>query len=259
MQFADFHNDVLTSDNFSSLPKDYYENKIVTAIFRGKRSFNEVFHLVKKSPYIAFEDVGYDDVDEKALINLNPVYVGLTWNGENCYGYGCDYNYGLKQKGIDLVKKLSKNKIAVDTAHISKMGFMDIIDNADKVVNSHTCLSSVYRHKRNLENWQVKLIIEKGGLVAITCCGYFMTNVKPCKIEGFIRNILYFSEKFGVDNLAIGTDFYGTDFFPEGIVEKYNCFDFVALTLEKEGMTKEEIKKVFYTNLAQYLSKWKYI
>lgn len=254
MKIADFHNDILTSQNFHSIPQFYYENKIVTAIFRGERSFSEVFHLTKKSPLIAFEDVGYDDLDEDLLIETKPVYVGLTWNGENSLGYGCDHCFGLKKKGVELIKKLSKNKICVDTAHVSKLGFIDIIENADLVVNSHTCLSSVYRHKRNLENWQVKMIIEKKGLIGITACGYFMSNVKPCKIDGFIRNILYFCEKFGVDNLCFGTDFYGTDFLPDGITNEYQGFDLIGEKLQKLGFSNMEIEKIFYGNLSRFLS-----
>lgn len=254
MFIADFHNDILTSGKFETLPNFYTENKIVTAIFKGNRDLFTALSLIKNANYVAFEDVGYTDFNYDKIISFNPVYVGLCWNGENQFGYGCDYSFGLKSRGVDLVRRLSKDKIAVDTAHISKRGFIDIIDNADIVVNSHTCLNGVFKHKRNLDDWQVKLIVEKGGLVGITCCAYFMSNVKPCKIDDYISNILYFYEKYGSDNLCIGTDFFGTDFLPQGIVEDYSGFDVIAKFLIERGMKKQDVDKVFYENLSKFLS-----
>lgn len=253
MQIADFHNDILTSGKFENLSDFYYQNKIVTAIFRGDRTFKQILPLAKKAKYLAFEDVGYDDIDEDNLISLNPVCVGLTWNGENKYGYGCDYSFGLKNKGIELVRKLNKCGIAIDTAHISKGGFQDIINSADKVVNTHACFNGVFKHKRNLDDWQIKLILEKNGLVGVTLCGYFMTNRKTCKIDDYIRNILYFYERWGADNLCLGTDFFGTDFLPVGL-EEYGGFYLLKTELEKVGVKNEDIEKIFYKNLSRFLS-----
>ena len=255
MLIADFHNDILTSGRVKSLPDFYSKNKIVTAIFKGNRDLFTSLSLIKNAPLIAFEDIGYCDFNYDRIASLKPVYIGLCWNGENQFGYGCDYSFGLKSRGVELVRRLSKDKIPIDTAHISKRGFIDIIDNAQVVVNSHTCLNGVFKHKRNLDDWQIKLLVEKGGLVGITCCGYFMTNVKTCKIDDYTRQILYFYEKYGADNLCVGTDFYGTDFLPEGLTEDYGGFEKVASLLFEKGMSKLDIEKVLYKNLCNFLSK----
>ncbi|MBQ7373092.1 MAG: membrane dipeptidase [Clostridia bacterium] len=253
MQIADFHNDILTSNKFNSLPIDCLENKVVTALFKGDKSFLEILSLTDKSEYIAFEDVGYLDFNFDMLATKNPVYVGITWNGENQFGYGCDYNFGLKRKGVELIKLLNERNIAVDTAHISKKGFVDIIDNAKKVVNSHTCFNGVFRHKRNLDDWQIKLLLERGGLVGLTCCGYFMTNRKTCKISYFIENILYFYERYGADNLCLGTDFFGTDFLVDGLTS-YKDFKSLKPLLLKKGMSETDVEKILCKNLTKFLA-----
>ena len=146
MAIADFHNDVLTSASFNNSEINFGDNKVVTALFKGDRCFADVVKLARYSKYIAFEDVGYLDLDIDKLIELKPIYVGLTWNGENQFGYGCDYSFGLKRKGVELIKILNENGIAVDTAHLSKRGFIDVLDSAEKVVNSHTCFQGVFKH-----------------------------------------------------------------------------------------------------------------
>ena len=105
MNIADFHNDILTYDG--GVVTAYGEDrKTVTALFRGKRAFPEICKIANnsKSRYLAFEDVGYYDFNFDTLIRFSPVYVGLTWNRENRFGYSCNYLYGLKNEGINLVK-----------------------------------------------------------------------------------------------------------------------------------------------------------
>ena len=253
MLIADFHNDILTSDNFNVLPNDYTENLVVTAIYKGNRSFLDNLSLSSRNEFIAFEDVGYADFNFELFEKTNPVYVGLTWNGENQFGYGCDYSFGLKRKGIELIKLLNEKNVAVDTSHISKKGFKDIIDNAKIVINSHCCFNGVFRHKRNLDDWQIKLLVERGGLVGLTCCGYFMTNRKTCKISYFIDNILYFYERYGADNLCFGTDYFGTDFLVSGL-EKYEDFALLKPILISKGLSENDVEKIFYLNLKNFLS-----
>ncbi len=252
MPISDFHSDILTAKEFTRLPQFYYENNVITAVFKGKRTFKEAIGLAEKGRLIAFEDVGYDDFDFDALKLTNPQYVGLTWNGENRFGYGCDFDLGLKAEGIDLIEKLNKANIAVDTAHISTGGFKDIIEKAKRVVNSHTCFNGVYRHKRNLDDWQLDLLIKRNALVGVTFCGYFMTDEKVCKISDLTRQIDYFAQRYGIDNLCIGTDYFGCDFLPENL-NNYSSFYYLKDALEKLGYQDRDIQKLFYSNLNDFL------
>ena len=246
---SDFHTDVLT-ETTGELPQLYYDNNIITAVFRGDRSFSEVMKIAERGRLIAFEDVGYDDFDIDKLSAFNPIYVGLTWNGENRFGFGCNYSDGLKPEGKRLISLLNERNIAVDTAHISKGGFKDIIDNAKIVVNSHTCFSGVYEHKRNIDDYQIKEIVERGGIIGVTFVGYFMTGNKKCELSDLIRQIDYFCQKFGADNLAIGSDFYGTDFLPDGLGD-YEGYDKVKRYLSVIlGYKNDDIDKILYKNLA---------
>ncbi len=258
MKLFDLHNDFLTV-GLKEIPKEYGKDvEVVGALFKGDRSFSEILSLAEKYPIVAFEDAGYDDFSVEKIEKFRPVYVGLTWNVENRYGYGCNYPYGLKSDGFGLIKDLNAANIAVDTAHLSKGGFIDVIENADSVINSHTCFCGAYSHKRNIEDWQIKLISEKGGIVGMTLCGYFTTSGKTCKIEDIICQIDYFSQKFGVENLAVGTDFYGTDFLPCENGD-YSFFDTLKANLMIKGYKEEDVEKIFYGNINKFLErkKWK--
>ena len=253
MAIADLHNDFLTACG-GELPPEYAENKVVTAIFNDGRTFDEALRLADKSPLVAFEDVGYTDFDISGLLGKKPIYVGLTWNGENRFGYGCAFSKGLKPEGKALVKKLSESGIAVDTAHISKGGFSDITDIAECVVNSHTCFEGRFSHRRNIDDGQIAAIIEKGGIIGVTLCGYFMTDKKVCTADDLVSQIDYFCQKFSYRHLCIGSDFNGTDFLPEEI-RNYGDFDILKEKLTGLGYEESAIDAILYGNLNLFLEK----
>lgn len=254
--FSDFHNDILTAVG-GELTEKYLKNNIITAVFRGNRSFKEAIDIASKAKLLAFEDVGYEDLNVDKLISLKPIYVGLTWNGENRLGYGCNFIDGLKKEGMEFIKKLNGKRVAIDCAHISEGGFRDIIDNAEIVVDSHTCFNGVFKHKRNLHDWQLKEIVDRNGLVGVTCYSRFMTDVKQCKISDFIRQIDYFTQKYGADNLAVGTDFYGCENYVEDALSYDKLYGLTKFELEKIGYDDESIDKILCNNLLNFTEKIK--
>ena len=163
----------------------------------------------------------------------------------------------MKPEGKRLISLLNEKNIAVDTAHISKGGFKDIADNAKIIVNSHTCFCGVYRHKRNIDDEQIKEIVERGGVIGVTFVGYFMTGDKKCDLSDLIKQIDYFCQKFGSDNLAVGSDFYGTDFLPDGL-DDYSGYDKVKEYLSVNlGYKNSDIDKILYKNLADFTKRIK--
>ena len=58
------------------------------------------------------------------------------------------------------------------------------------------------------------MIIDSGGLVGLCLVSKFLNGTKKSGIDDIVRHIDYFACKFGVDNLALGTDFFGTKYLP---------------------------------------------
>lgn len=259
----DLHNDILTGcDNVLSQLNLYKKDKnsVVCAYFRGNRDFLKAisdiqyFNQIKpKQCYLALEDIGYDNFDNiKTLLNLNPLYISLTWNGENVLGYGCNFdNQDIKPLGLEVIKLANQHKIIMDTAHISNRGFYTIIDKADKVICSHTAFKSIFDHKRNITDEQIKLIIEKGGVIGLCLYRDFIGNTKN-ELENLIKHIDYFVNKFGYDNLCIGTDFFGAKNFINSI-NNYKNFSKILEKLFKIGYNIKVINKIFFNNAQKYI------
>lgn len=257
MRIFDLHNDFLTEkEDFKSELLSYGKTVYpVAVIYKGNRTFKETEDIARKYkrsgfPFkTAFEDVGYEDAEPEDIIKFNPLYASLTYNGENRYGFGADINEPLKKDGLNAAKKLNAAGVAVDVAHLSERGVYSLSDNGVKIINTHTAFSSVYKHKRNITNGVIEAIINCGGVIGMTLVGYFLGE--KADIESVFSHVDYFAERFGTDNLCIGTDFNGTDYLPEGI-RCYNDLKKIIFRLEKAGYNKGDINKIFYMNAERY-------
>lgn len=258
MKLFDLHNDVLTGSNnpfgyIKNLLSDY---TVCTAVYKGNLSASNFINICEKftnenfsNAKLCFEDVGYNELSIEDIIKYNPLYVQLTYNDENKYGFGCNFNENLKPLGVLAVNKLNLNGICIDVSHLSEKSALQVTEIADSVICSHTLLKSVYNHKRNICDDVVKNIIEKNGVVGLCLVGYFVDDA--FNLNGFLKNVDYFIGKFGCDNLCIGSDFYGSDYY----IGNINCYDKIyelynALILR--GYGKNDIDKIFYKNAARF-------
>ena len=264
MKIFDLHNDLLTvNDDYLVEMNSYPEDtSVALAIYKGKLTFTELQNLVEKyknnphkNGYLAYEDIGYEGISLDYIINSNPLYVSLTHNPENQFGYGVDNNMPLKKKGIEAVRELSKNGVVLDVAHLAKKGAIDLLNNADRVICSHASFNGVHHHDRNLDDDIMAEIVRRNGIVALTFVGFFLTDEnKEATILDVIKHIDYFANKFSINNLSVGTDFNGTDSLPINL-KTYKEFENLKNELIKRGYSENDVDKIFYQNAYNYFFK----
>ncbi len=263
---SDFHNDFPTDKNCKEILEEYNKNQniIVGAIFGGKRNFTDILSISNylyntkgTNIYLAYEDIGYINgiSDLQTLISFKPCYITLGWNNDNKLCGGASGDGGLTEFGKQVVKVLNENKIAIDLAHTNEKSFIEIYDLASEVVCSHTCFKTIRNHFRNLNDFQLKLLNLRNAPVGLAFYKDFLTENRNCSIEDVLKSIFYFTEKFGVANLCLGTDFYGCKDLPTGIHEDYSFENLLSEKLLKAGYTKLQIDFILYKNLKKYLEK----
>lgn len=262
---ADFHNDYLSSSSRISILQKYSksDNKIIGAIFRGgkdyvyaKTTLNCFLENKTDNLFFAFEDFSYEEDLPNliyGLLDYMPVYVGLTWNGENNLAYGAGSSGKIKPRGIAIIKELNKRGIYLDVAHLSEQSFYDALCYTDKILCSHTCFYDLCPHKRNLKTEQIKEITDRGGLIGLTFYTPFLTENKTSTVEDVFRHVDFFVERFGIKNLAIGSDFYGCDNLPKGFSD-YSFSVIFKEYLLKKGYKEWQIDAIIYGNLSAFLA-----
>lgn len=265
IKIIDLHNDLPTvlfdRAEYQNNKKAGYRS--IYALYKGERTLEEIikcYDFAKQSgaEYFAFEDACYPDEGkffEFAKL-LKPLYASLCWNYENDYASGCLATGGLKKSGYKFVNKLNKLNIPLDLAHANRRTFFQALEIADKVLCSHTSFSFVCDKKRNIDDEQIKAIIERKGIIGACFVGYFLGvkfgEYNKTKIA-FYRLIDGFLQKFGDKNLCIGSDLFGSDFLA---FSNYDEFfnEFCDYFLSKSGNMKT-LEKILYKNAIGFFGK----
>ena len=137
----------------------------------------------------------------------------LTWNGANALGSGNLTSEGLTGFGRSMVRELEAREIIVDVSHLNDEGFKDVCKVAEKpFVASHSNARSICAHPRNLADWQLREIADRGGVVGLNFCRDFLTDLRADPSESdVLRHIDHVLEVAGERVLALGSDYDGCD------------------------------------------------
>ena len=273
IKLIDLHSDLPTADGLNgnnlNIARQNAKSGIFTvnAIYKGNRSLPEGLEIAKEYADsrlpIAFEDGCYQDfleegshlIDEQVeklaykLCSFNPLYISLGWNYDNLLVGGCAQIGELTKLGEIFISCLNGNKVAVDVSHSNKKSFYQIVSRAKRVLCSHTAFEWIYPHRRNLDEMQVKAILNKGGIIGLIGVGHFLSGIKNAKgrEEAFFNQLEGYVKKFGINGLAIGSDFYGSDapVFADG---DYTFVKKLTRVLQKKGMKSGDVERILHTN-----------
>ncbi len=269
----DLHNDYffkLNSDikkNNYFLKNDEYIDKVITAIWTSELNETESLSAIKRArnyvnktnkTNLAVEDLHFLNKDNFALfLKYRPVYAGLVWNRTNCIAGGAFESGRLTLFGKNVIKEFEKNDIVIDVAHLNEESFADVLKCSRKpVICSHTAFFGKNEHKRNLKDYQIKEIIQTGGIVGISFVSDFLNATNKSTVSDVVSHIDYFACKFGINNLAIGSDYFGTYHITKNL-ENYKKLTLkLSSELLKMGYTEKSINKIFCENASNFFGFW---
>ncbi len=186
--------------------------------------------------------------------------VTLTWNGENEIGYGCQSGVesGLKECGKLLLRNMRELNIVADVSHLNRAGFYDAISSGVRIIASHSNCEGVllqtrrdsedkfFSCRRSLNDEQIRLMIECGGLIGINFCKSFLGDEGDDGMEAVYRHMSHILDMGGENILAIGSDYDGCDInLNLAGVDKMHCLESF---LAEKGMDSVLLDKIFFSN-----------
>lgn len=161
---------------------------------------------------------------------------------------------GLTTCGKRLVEQLNDKRVYVDLAHIHPDGFWDALDvhcNAVPPIVTHTGLSGVADHWRNINDRQVRAIADRGGVVGVMAhAGFLKRPAGPRGVEMIVEHIEHLVNVGGEDVCAIGTDFDGAIVPPRGFRDGLMYPRLVQAMLDRNH-TPEGIEKLLGKNFRE--------
>ncbi|MFS0823532.1 dipeptidase [Bacillus sp. 1P02SD] len=201
---------------------------------------------------------GCDAIDQsivklQTLIRLGVSSVGLTWNYANFVadGIGEPRGGGLSSFGKEVVKEQNEALIWTDVSHLSVKGFWDVMEVADYPIASHSNAIAICNHRRNLQDDQIRALIQKNGMIGITFVPQFLRNQGNASIDDVLKHLDYICSLGGENHVGFGSDFDGITETTFGL-ESFKGYDVLVNNLLKH-YTETQVKKFLYHNFIEHL------
>lgn len=185
-------------------------------------------------------------VTRVTLVHLTNSVYGVTSSPLRLWRGG-----GLSPLGKTFVQQLNQQRIFVDLAHIHPPSFWDAVEVHDKtqpLIATHTGVSGVRKHWRNLDDKQLKTIADTGGVVGIIFASQFLkVRGGPKDHRMVLDHLEHVINVAGEDAAAIGTDYDGAITPPTDLRTGVEYVKIVQGMLDR-GWTSERVKKVLGEN-----------
>ena len=163
--------------------------------------------------------------------------------GGSLYG---ESNTGLTDFGREAVRLMDSMGIMIDVSHSSPQVVGDVLNLIDSpLIVSHTGFRGHCDHKRNISDDLIMRIAERGGLIGV---GFWSEAVCGTDVAAIVDAIAYGVETFGVDAVALGSDWDGAATTPIA------ANDLACLTsaLLKRSLSEDHIRAVMGGNTIRY-------
>ena len=142
----------------------------------------------------------------------------ISWNAAGPLASGHDTHEGLTAAGREAVAEMARHHVAFDVSHLNDECFAEVARMSDEpLVASHSNSRAVCGHKRNLTDEQFSEIRDRGGVVGLNYCTYFLVDDArgeagaAITFEQICAHIEHWLELGGENVVALGADMDGAD------------------------------------------------
>lgn len=199
------------------------------------------------------EDDAQAETRLDALAEAGVRMATLTWNGPNALGSGNDTSCGLTPFGRRMIRGLEERGIVVDASHLNGAGFRDLLAMAERpFACSHSNARAVCPHPRNLEDWQLREIAERSGIVGLNFYNAFLReDDAEATLDDVLRHVDHMLNVAGEGLLALGSDYDGSD-VPRWLDPCDKVADLHALLAREFGAAIAE--RIFHGNAERFFA-----
>jgi membrane dipeptidase len=150
-------------------------------------------------------------------------YMTLTHNGHNALadsaiprsdlGDAETEHGGLSPLGRAAIAEMNRLGLVVDVAHVSRDAMLQAAEcSKTPVVSTHSCVRALCDHPRNMDDGQLDVLRDVGGVIQITAvAGFLRAGGKPeaVTLADFADHIDHAVRRIGIAHVGISSDFDG--------------------------------------------------
>jgi membrane dipeptidase len=131
----------------------------------------------------------------------------LTWNHANEFAGGIDTpTQGLTGRGRALVRRFRELGVVLDLAHASEQTWHDVLEEEISFSVTHAGCRAVSDHPRNLADWQLDTLAERGGVIGMMAIPFAVDPEAP-RLSRWLDHFDHAVTVMGIDHVGLGADF----------------------------------------------------
>jgi membrane dipeptidase len=167
--------------------------------------------------------IGQDLSRLATLRALGCVYVTIVHNGHNLLadsavprqdlGDPPERHGGLSDLGRAAIAEMNRVGLMIDVAHISRAAMIQAAAvSRTPVLSTHSCARALSDHPRNLDDAQLDVLHDVGGVVQITAVPAFVrrgVRAEQVSVRDVADHIDHAVRRIGIHHVGIGSDFDG--------------------------------------------------
>lgn len=243
---------------FESVPGDF-------AVVRNAREYRAARLAGKHGAFIGIQGGNALDRDADAIdlipddlvLRVTLVHLSTSSLGVTSAPGGARRGEGLSASGKEFVKRLNAKRIFVDLAHINREGFFDAVavhDRSQPLLVTHTGVSAVTPHWRNLDDEQLRAVAATGGTVGVMYQSSFLGEpFFGGGAEAVVRHLEHIVRTVGEDHASLGSDWDGAICPPRDLVTPRDLPRLVDLLLRR-GFGPDAIQKILGGNFLRVVA-----
>jgi membrane dipeptidase len=194
--------------------------------------------------------------------------VGPAHYGPGIYAQGTNATGGLGAEGRQLLGEMERLNIILDVTHLCDESFSEAMDLFGGAVwaSHHNCRSLV-PHNRQLSDEQIKLIVERDGVIGIPLDAWMMVpdwqrgvsrpESENVTLEIMVDHMDHICQLTGnANHLGIGSDLDGAFGKEQCPIDLDTIADLQKLPtlLKNRGYTEDDINRILSQNFIRFLS-----
>src|ERR1700709_289118 len=193
------------------------------------------------------------------------IYMTLTHNGHNALADSCNprrdlgdretEHGGLSTLGRAAIAMLNRSGMLVDVAHTSRDTMVQAAEaSRSPIVSTHSCVSALCDHSRNMTDWPLDAISDGGGVIQITAVSAFLkpnAQQDEVAVAGFADHIDHAVKRIGIDHVGISSDFDGGGGFSNW--NDAGQSPNITIELVKRGYDRGALEKLWGANFLRVM------
>ena len=177
------------------------------------------------------------------------------WSGMTCIGGSHDTTVGLTDFGRSVIRKALSLGMIPDISHASVRSADEIFEMAKEanrpVIASHSDASAICPVSRNLDDGQIRKILQSGGVIGLNLYVRFLSQKSRVTTEDVIPHVEHFLSLGASDALCLGCDMDGAELPAD--LHTVGDLQILADRLLARNYPETLVQKIFYRNANSFL------